>query len=420
MMRIEGRTAWADTLKNKSHRWTSDLDRFRANFFSLDHRAKFTLASDSRFFCIGSCFARNIEEHLIYRGMEVLSKHVVCPKEESPIRPNGFLNKFTTPSMANELEWVVAPAEAADVLVETEKGWIDTQLAPGIPPVSLERARKRRRFITDDYFPRIKDADVVVITFGLIEAWFDTTAGIYWNSAPSLWEIRRNPGRFFFESTDYETNQRYLNRVYDLLQDINPKARIVVTVSPVPLTATFTGRDIAAANTYSKSVLRAVAQAFADRHENVDYFPSFELVMLSRREAAFSAHDFAHVKDALVGQIIECFISSYIGEMPRQYPEFIELMYLAANPDVDAAVRRGELVSGYHHWLANGRDEGRPIVPQVAPEWALMAGMSDPAATSAPSQQAIGWLRKLVIENFSSWSLSGRSGAASSKKARAG
>jgi len=119
-------------------------------------------------------------------------------------------------------------------------------------------------------------------------------------------------------------------------------------------------------------------------------------VTLSRREAAFSAHDFAHVKDALVGQIIECFIGSYMGDMPRQYPEFIELMYVEANPDVDAAVRKGEFVSGYHHWLAKGRNEGRSIAPLVAPEWALMAGLSGPPAPSARSPQAIGWLQKLI------------------------
>ena len=46
----------------------------------------------------------------------------------------------------------------------------------------------------------------------------------------------------------------------------------------MPLTATASGRHVLTATTYSKSVLRAVAGEAADRHEFVDYFPSFEII----------------------------------------------------------------------------------------------------------------------------------------------
>lgn len=374
-MKKDARQAWDDAVRNPLHRWTSDLDRFRANVFTTSPKTKFVLAEDARVFCIGSCFARNVEEHLIYLGIEVLSKRVVCPKTESPIRPNGFLNKFTTPSIANELTWLIDPVEVDSLLVEGEHGYIDHQLAPGIPPVSLERARERRAFVTGDYFTRIRDADVIIITLGLIEAWQDTTTGIYWNATPSLWEIKRNPGRFVFEQTNYETNMLHLNRANEVLKAINPDVRIVITVSPVPLNTTFSGQDIALANCYSKSVLRSVAQAFADQNENADYFPSYEIISMSPRDAAFSSVDFAHVNDSHVGAVMECFAKAYMGGSTRPHPEYIELMYLEANPDVDEAVRRGELTSGYEHWMNLGRREGRPIYPSVLPEWAEMAGI---------------------------------------------
>jgi hypothetical protein len=36
-----------------------------------------------------------------------------------------------------------------------------------------------------------------------------------------------------------------------------------------------------------------------------------------------------------------------------------EAEYLRVNPDVAAATKAGTFISGYHHWLATGRNEGR-------------------------------------------------------------
>jgi hypothetical protein len=46
----------------------------------------------------------------------------------------------------------------------------------------------------------------------------------------------------------------------------------------VPLTATATGGHALTANTYSKSVLRAVAGQLAQEHQQIDYFPAYEII----------------------------------------------------------------------------------------------------------------------------------------------
>ena len=40
-------------------------------------------------------------------------------------------------------------------------------------------------------------------------------------------------------------------------------------------------------------------------------------------------------------------------------PDFSEEAYLRQHPDVASVVARGELRSGYHHWIIYGRVEGR-------------------------------------------------------------
>jgi hypothetical protein len=356
-MRIDGETAWNNLLSHEHSRWHKIIERFNSDFISLVHFPKLKISSTDRFFCVGSCFARSLELELVYREIPVLSKCIVAPREEFEHRSTGIVNKYTTASILNELEWVVNPPSPQDVLVETSRGWVDFQLHT-VVPVTLERGIERRRYITGDYFARLRQADVTIITLGFVETWLDTATGLYLNMAPSRAEVREHGGRFHLERTDVATNLKHLVRIRHLLNALSPGCRIVITVSPVPMNATFAGGDVAVANTYSKATLRAAAQMFADAFADVEYFPSYEFVMMSRREAVFK-NDWAHIEDRFVERIMGTFISSHLGDIPRRFPCFLDSAYLEANPDVEDAVRRGEIPSGYHHWIARGQAEGR-------------------------------------------------------------
>jgi GSCFA family len=96
-----------------------------------------------------------------------------------------------------------------------------------------------------------------------------------------------------------------------LLETGNTGKRILMTVSPVPLTATFSGMDVVIANAYGKSVLRAVAQAIRDEFDRVDYFPSYEMVTASSDMSVWE-HDLMHVTDAFVRRIVKTFVTAYV------------------------------------------------------------------------------------------------------------
>lgn len=373
---IDGAAAWKGLAGADGRQWLEIAGRFHQDPFEINHVPGFALHAKSRFFCLGSCFARNIEEHLIYRGVDVLSKRVVSPKVEWPARPNGFLNKFTTHSMVQELRWLAEPpANPAEHLLETSKGWRDMHLTPGLQGTSFERAVERRAWLAAEYFPRIAQADVLVMTLGLNEVWRDTVADTRLNAAPGLWEVRRQPGRFVLEITDVDENIAALEEARVLAKALNPAMKFVVTVSPVPMGTTFSGRDIAIANTLSKATLRAAADAFQMRHDDVDYFPSFEIATLSSRAFAY-APDCLHVADRVVSHIMGRFLDGYLGaSTPRLAPEdFTELSYLDANPDVEDKVRAGELTSGFEHWIVQGEAEGRRVRPDELTERAVRAG----------------------------------------------
>ena len=373
---IRGDVAWKALAASKVQQWEDIAGRFAEPFFTLALAPKFALRPGDRFFCIGSCFARNVEEHLIYRGIDVLSRRIVSPRNEWPgPRPNGMVNKFTTQSMAQEVDWLFdPPADIPATLAETPQGWFDLNLCPGVAPVPLERAVERRLYLMEDYFDRLRQADVVIVTLGLNEVWRDLSSGLYLNTAPSLWSARKAPDRFVLEITGVEENVAALERLYARLKALNPLMRVIVTVSPVPMSATFSGRDIAVANMYSKSTLVSAAQSFCAGREDVDYFPSYELVSLSPRAVAYGA-DTLHVTNAVVGSVMEQFLRAYMGDAPNPPEGFVDLAYLEANPDVEDAVRQGAFVSGYEHWLGFGRAENRSLRPDQPTARMIEAGM---------------------------------------------
>ena len=296
--------------------------------------------------------------------MPVLSKRLVSPAVEWPFRPNGLLNKFTTPSMLQELSWLEAPPRDPSLLFAPESGGVvDLQLAPSSKPVTPERALERRRYLTGDYFARVSQASVVVLTLGLNEVWRDEANDAWLNTSPPLPVARAEPDRFTLTVTGVAENVAALEGVRARLKAANPDLRLVVTVSPVPMNTTFSGADVLMANTLSKSVLRAAAQTFADAHADVDYFPSYEMVMLGAPRKTFLA-DRQHVADRVVARVIEAFLGAYYEEpLPAAEPGFYEMAYLIANPDVEERVRTGELESGFAHWIESGRAQGRPMRP---------------------------------------------------------
>lgn len=201
--------------------------------------------------------------------------------------------------------------------------------------------------------------------------------------------MRREPHRYFFELTDVATNVAALEKICDALLSLNDRARIIVTVSPVPLDTTFSGKDILVANTASKAILRSAAEAVAARHPHVDYFPSFDMVMSASRAHAFRG-DCQHVTDETVDEIVSRFLRVYMNRSGDE-PGFREGPYLRGNPDVELAVRRGELASGYEHWVRFGREEGRSLgndggIVGNRPARPFRAAASEPSERKAPDK----------------------------------
>ena len=279
----------------------------------------FKIEHEDKIFAIGSCFARGVELALISQKMDVLSK--AAEFDSFPTMNGelalGFTNKYNTFSIHDELRWALDPAAQfpRESLVDLGNGiFYDPHTNPSLQLASLEETIQRRE-IMQIVTRRISQCRVVIITLGLVEVWRDNIANVFINQLiPAMHSSY--PDRYELHVTNFVENLSNLERIHGLLRQFGHQdVQIVVTVSPVPLQATFSGEDVVIANTYSKSLLRAVAHEWAAAHKNVHYFPSYEIVQNSDRSLTWE-EDMRHVKGKVVQHIMSLFVRNYCSGLP--------------------------------------------------------------------------------------------------------
>ncbi|HEU0207777.1 MAG TPA: GSCFA domain-containing protein, partial [Candidatus Udaeobacter sp.] len=269
------------------------FQRLRQTWFAPRIVPKFKFRRDDAFYAIGSCFARGLECSLQQNGITVAS----AAPEFSKLRPAregvsglGFTNKYNTYSILNELRWTFDPQAVfpqESIVRLTATTFYDPHTNPTLSFADWEETLQRRALI-QAVTKRVKNCRAIVVTLGLAEVWRDIRADVYLNCTPVPSLFKSQPDRYEFHLTTFAQNWANLEAIYELLaQHGHPDFHIIVTVSPVPLMNTFSNMDIVVANTWAKSLLRAVAHEWAAAHSNVDYFPSYEIVQNSSPAAAW-------------------------------------------------------------------------------------------------------------------------------------
>jgi len=288
-------------------------------------RAGFTFAPGAKIFATGSCFARNVEKSLRQIGAQVTSSPTTLPVGRGAAAQSSLYNKYTVHSILNELRWALsgAPVDHSQYLIPDAGGrYFDMNVTQARDVTGTLDEMTAFRAAYNASFARAAEADVVILTLGLAECWYDTATGIYLNMAPSKPLLKHHPGRFEFHVLDY-------NDIYDALCEIEAllgrgrtdPPHMLVTVSPVGLAATFREQDALVANCYSKSVQRAAVEAFVTTHR-ASYFPSYEYITLSDNRFSWGDQDYRHVRQEAVDRIMADVLKLYDG--PSQGQRLLE------------------------------------------------------------------------------------------------
>ena len=314
-MRVDGYTALKNTLKVKPmnrHPDKEDAVRSHDGLLFPSVKPGFSLTPGSRIFTIGSCFARNIEA-VLSNNYELPTADYSVPKSEWAFAANGILNEYNPACISQRLIWAANKTDTSaqpETLSGSKDEYVDLLLAAG-NAVTLERALERRREI-DQLYSQISSSELLVITLGLNECWYDENEKCYLNRNPPPHVVRSNSERYRFEQLSVDTCYSLMEKGLAAILDAGVK-NIMLTVSPVPLQTSFSGQDCVSANSYSKATMRCVAEKLRVRFEGVlDYFPSYEIVT-SGGLSSFQ-DDHVHVKPEVVEKAIQYLLHRYEPE----------------------------------------------------------------------------------------------------------
>ncbi len=286
------------------------------------YRPKRRITPQTRIFTAGSCFAQHVARALKAAGCAVIDTEPMTPGlPEALTRAFGyghysarFGNIYTLRQFRQLVEEAAGDFTPARP-IWTHDGRFFDALRPGVEPDGLgsEDAVRRARA---EHLQAVREAlgqtDLLVFTLGLTECWEHTASGTVYPTAPETLAGQYDPDIFGFRNLTYDDCIEDFIALRGHLAAINPDLTFLLTVSPVPLTATASGDHVLAASTHSKAILRAVCGALAAADPAVDYFPSYELVTAPRTGGGHWFEDnLRSVSTAGVARVMGCFLRAH-------------------------------------------------------------------------------------------------------------
>lgn len=285
-------------------------------------RPKFRLGRDSVIATAGSCFAQHVGRALRGAGLNVLDAEPaligMTPAQAADHGYGLFSARYGNIYTARQMRQLAEDAEQglvdpAEVWTRPDGRFVDG-LRPTLDPGGYDTADEviaARRLHLRAVRGALSAASHLVLTLGLTETWADRRTGRVWPVCPGVAGGRFDPDRHRFLNLRWPDVIEDLEGLRATLHRLNPAIRMILTVSPVPLTATASGDHVLAATTRSKATLRAAAGDFAETHEDVDYFPAYEIVTHPAARGAFYAPNLREVRPQGVATVMAAFMAAH-------------------------------------------------------------------------------------------------------------
>lgn len=265
----------------------------------------------------GSCFAQHLGRAMKARGLGFMD-YEPAPEFLSPelaqqhgygIYSCRYGNIYTARQLRQLFDEAFGQRQPQDIIWKKGARFFDA-LRPGVEAAGFASAAEVAT-LRQAHLSQVKklfsDLDLFVFTLGLTEAWVSDKDDTVYPLAPGVVAGDYNPERYGFKNFRYGEIYDDLAAFLSALRAVNGKAKLLLTVSPVPLAATASGEHVLVATTYSKSVLRAVAGDLAKDFPGVFYFPSYEIITGQPSRHAFYGEDLRQVTPEGVATVMRHF-----------------------------------------------------------------------------------------------------------------
>lgn len=276
--------------ENKSSRsfWKSAVASRNISNIGRIYDPKFFVSKQQKVVTLGSCFAQHIAKNMKAKGYLVVDTEPSPPGLiENEAKRYGYdLFSARTGNIYVMRQLLQLYEEAHGMWKPIEPVWEKNgrfydAMRPSVEPSGLDSPGcviKHREKHLQCLMEMFSQCDVFIFTLGLTESWVSKKSGEVYPTAPGTVAGEFDEDKYEFKNFTFQEIYSDFLKFLDYLKSSNPEIKVLLTVSPVPLTATATDDHVMVATAYSKSVLRAVAGQLEKDFECVDYFPSYDII----------------------------------------------------------------------------------------------------------------------------------------------
>jgi len=231
---------------------------------------------------IGSCFAEEFAYYMKGKSYNYLQA------EKSRLGASANWGRvYTIPNLKQIVDYTID--SSYPLLIEEtqgrsskkkEQGWFDPLRDRSPLHREPEETQKEIQSHRKASLQVFREAQVLVITLGQNEGWYDREKKVVWAQRPPKDILDARPDRFQFQTFKQTDILNDIRESLNQLFTLNPEMRVILTVSPVPAYATFHKKSVIVESFANKCLLRVVAGEMAEEFKGkVYYFPSFECVL---------------------------------------------------------------------------------------------------------------------------------------------
>ncbi|MDZ7606223.1 MAG: GSCFA domain-containing protein [Cyclobacteriaceae bacterium] len=259
---------------------------FRTELIPKPSPEKISLADD--LMSIGSCFAVNIGQKLRENKFRI------------DVNPFGTL--FNPHSIFKLLKLSMDSGSISDEWIVNHQGvYHHYDFHGDFSALSQAELLERAERLIHETHAKVQSLSFLIVTFG--------TAIVYeWKENGQIVANCHKIPAFKFNRRQMDVVEIYreFHGFYEQLKRLNPKVRIILTVSPVRHM-----KESFEQNNLSKSILRVACDQISRSFPGISYFPAFEIMMDDLRDYRFYAEDMLHPNAVATDYIWQKFAETY-------------------------------------------------------------------------------------------------------------
>lgn len=249
----------------------------------IEIQQQLELSPQGGILAVGSCFADRVGGILTANGLDVL------------VNPFGVI--YNPVSLSVNLENSISGKKDFGTWEEQNGKFVNLNYHGSLSQNSVEEAKSNVQTLHSEMLEYIKSSNLLIVTWGTAFVYEEIETG------KVVTNCHRFPSDRFLRRLLNQQEivsgwEGLLNKCFDL----NPDLEVILTVSPVRHV-----RDSLVQNQLSKSSLHLAVHQLVGLFKNVNYFPSYEIMMDDLRDYRFYEENLVQPNSQALQYIIEKF-----------------------------------------------------------------------------------------------------------------